>query len=287
MAPKLFSRRSFLRLPIENFNPGFENWMSCVYAFLFDETSRWRKTLYHKYNDINSDARWSNTLIPSELFLQKHNRGYNEPSQLLLLNGLQHLCDFMTDTLVRKHKVENFAERWARFHSENYGDRVSQEHELIAIKISLKLMQVRSLLQFTASLYPGKFTDHLVPFLDNVIPTLERFIKGVVVQDLQAILDDTSLTDEAALTSVALHLNDPMVRSILEKDLQSKAEHIFKVLSVILIAVGIGIIPTVILASKRLYDSGGKSINFFKPLSKQIAGDMDTVLVNTASSSAA
>lgn len=279
---KFFSR-SRRMIPMRNFNPGFENWMSCVYAFLFDETSFWRSTHYYKYADIDQGFRWSNTFIPRDAFLQRHNRSDNEPLPLLLLNGLQHLCDFMTDTLVKKGKVEHFVERWASFHSENYDNPLFQEHALISIKIYLKLMQVRSLLQFTAGLrlYKEESTDHLVPFLDTVIPTLERFIKGAVVQDLQAILDDAELSDEKALELVGAHINDPMVRSILEKNLQSKAEHILKVLSVILIAVGIGIIPTVILASKRLYDSGGKSINFFKPLAKQVEGDIEGILANT------
>jgi hypothetical protein len=41
-------------------------------------------------------------------------------------------------------------------------------------------------------------------------------------------------------------------------------------LSVISICIGLGVFTTLGLVCKRLYDSGGRSINFFKPLSQNL-----------------
>lgn len=69
--------------------------------------------------------------------------------------------------------------------------------------------------------------------------------------------------------------NNPLIATLLEKNHQSDTEYQLKMLSVLLIAVGIGIIPTVCLAAKRLYDSGGTSMNFFKPLSQNLYEEIE------------
>ena len=64
---------------------------------------------------------------------------------------------------------------------------------------------------------------------------------------------------------------------ILTKNRQSQSEHILKVLSVVSILIGVGIFSTLGLVFKRLYDSGGTSINFFKPLSKNLVEDVESI----------
>ena len=68
--------------------------------------------------------------------------------------------------------------------------------------------------------------------------------------------------------------------AILTKNRQSQSEHILKVLSVVSILIGVGIFPTLVLVFKRLYDSGGTSINFFKPLSKNLVEDVESITAN-------
>lgn len=64
---------------------------------------------------------------------------------------------------------------------------------------------------------------------------------------------------------------------LVEKNQQSDTEYMLKVLSVVLMVVLIGVIPTICLASKRLYDTGGSSINFFKSLSKNLCENVENI----------
>ena len=113
--------------------------------------------------------------------------------------------------------------------------------------------------------------------LNESYPIFEGYIKGLVVKELKATLDDTSLSDEEAIKAVESQLKNPTTMEILTKNRQSQSEHILKVLSVVSILIGVGIFSTLGLVFKRLYDSGGTSINFFKPLSKNLVEDVESI----------
>lgn len=97
---------------------------------------------------------------------------------------------------------------------------------------------------------------------------------------MHPIVNNKTLSDKQAVKAFASRLENPVTLEILAESRQSQTEHFLKVLSVVLIAVGIGIIPTLILSAKRLYDSGGSSINFFKPLSKNLCEDAVDITSN-------
>ena len=111
-------------------------------------------------------------------------------------------------------------------------------------------------------------------------PKFEGYIKGVAVAELNAILN-SDLSDEAAVEAVEMQLNNKVTLGILRENRQSSWEQNLKLLSVISMLIGVGIFTTLGLACKRYYDSGGTSINFFKPLSENLCETMIQITENT------
>ena len=180
--------------------------------------------------------------------------------------------------MVDENKEQNFEQRWNDYINKNGGDYVCLESDLVSVKIYKELMRLQSLISFINTLpeyHP--VSAFLLQFLNASLPTFESYRKYLAVQELKNILDDATLNDEEAVKAVALQLKNPITAELLEKNQQSDTEYMLKVLSVILVVVLIGVIPTACLASKRLYDTGGSSINFFKPLSKNLREDIDSV----------
>lgn len=285
-----------IHMPPKGFPKGFKSWMSCIYAFLFDEITLLVNDDHANFYSTHSNSgilidRLDNTIRFESRYSSRNFPNEPQRSEISRLSYyLGQLQGLMRYILVDKNAVNNFDERWDTFLNANQiGDVVCLDGDSDAVAVFKKLTYLRAILQFTNTLsseeLPNK-NDKLLTFLDNAIPTIERVAKQAAIIELNDILGNAEISDEEAVKQVTMRLTNPDIRNILEKNNQSKAEHIFKVLSVILLAVGIGIIPTVILASKRLYDSGGKSMNFFKPLSKQVEGDMDAILANTVTSTA-
>jgi|GEM_PF-6091706 len=59
---------------------------------------------------------------------------------------------------------------------------------------------------------------------------------------------------------------------------RSQLEYGLKIASIVSILAGVGFITTGLLVAKRLYDTGGTSINFFKPLSQNLHEDTKDAL---------
>ena len=157
-----------------------------------------------------------------------------------------------------------------------------QPHPL-SIQIYNTLKNFKSLFDCIDTL-PDKGSKHRCDELGLLInesyPIFEGYIKGIAVKELKATLNDASLSDEDAIKAIELQLKNPTTMEILTKNRQSQSEHILKVLSVVSILIGVGIFSTLGLVFKRLYDSGGTSINFFKPLSKNLFEDAETITAN-------
>lgn len=113
---------------------------------------------------------------------------------------------------------------------------------------------------------------------DKYYPTFERYLKGVAVAELGAILNNENLSDQEAVKAVEAQLKTPKTARILNKNLQSQCEQDLKFYSVISILIGVGIFTTLGLVFKRLYDSAGTSINFFKPLSVDLTESMTQII---------
>jgi hypothetical protein len=164
-----------------------------------------------------------------------------------------------------------------------------QENDLIAIKNeplstqiykTLENLKLRS--QFAASIMEKNiYTSHLSSLcrtLEKARPAFEGYIKSVAVQELKATLKNTDLKDKEAIKRIEDQLNHGITLELLRKNRQSKLEKDLKLLSLISIFIGIGIFTTLGLVCKRLYDSNGTSINFFKPLSTNLHETIDSVI---------
>ena len=150
----------------------------------------------------------------------------------------------------------------------------------ISIQIVTMLNKFRTLTDFVDTLpkyHSHKKLSDLRRHLNDSYPTFEHYLKGLAVKELKATLANPDLSDEASIQAVEQQLANPITRDILTKNRQSQSEHILKILSVVTILIGVGIFPTLGLVFKRLYDSGGTSINFFKPLSKNLCEEAATI----------
>ena len=104
-------------------------------------------------------------------------------------------------------------------------------------------------------------------------PIFDGYLKGVVVKELRESLttysniDGETVEDERWVDEFQSLYNKGHTQDILKTQRQSKCEYYLKILSVISILIGVGIFTTIGLSLKRLYDTDGKSMNFFKPLS--------------------
>ena len=153
----------------------------------------------------------------------------------------------------------------------DYGSVLDQP---LSLQIYTTLNQFRLLVPNLHS-NNGHFGLHT--HLAKLYPIFESWLKGLAVQELKATLANLNLSDEASIQAVEQQLANPITRDILTKNRQSQSEHILKILSVVTILIGVGIFPTLGLVFKRLYDSGGTSINFFKPLSKNLCEEAATI----------
>lgn len=114
--------------------------------------------------------------------------------------------------------------------------------------------------------------------LKNMTKEFHHYLKGVAVKELHAELVKPNLSDKQQLESFEALLATGKTKAILYKNRQSINERELKFLSFISILVGIGIFTTLGLAFKRLYDTGGRSVNFFKPLSQELFENASQVL---------
>lgn len=161
-------------------------------------------------------------------------------------------------------------------------DKVGQE-SLLSIQIYSTLQCLKSLIDVIYQLPELKKFGHIAEIkweFDEIYTIFEKYLKGVVVAELKATLNSDPDT-ENAVKAVERQLHDPIIAKILTKNHQSENEYYLKLLSVISIIFGVGIITTLGLTIKRYCDSGGSSINFFKPLSQNLVDRIDDIASNS------
>ncbi|MCL4415673.1 MAG: hypothetical protein M1365_03070 [Actinobacteria bacterium] len=266
--------------------PGFLGWVSCKYAEIMDYIFRLNRypggNILIYYEEQYPPCKFKTTFIPAPIIMDTPgfnlNGGDPHVDPKLVLDRLTVLVGLFHYVMVEEKSVRDFEKNLEDYKSKNASDFLYTESDPHSIKIYKTLKELKGIASFindTLPDYHSKGINYLVNTIQESFPTFEGYIKGVAVRELKSTLDDTLLSDEEAVKAIALQLKNEDVLDILGKNRQSQTEHILKVISVILIAVGIGIVPTAILAAKRLYDSGGTSINFFKPLSQNLCEDAE------------
>jgi hypothetical protein len=114
-------------------------------------------------------------------------------------------------------------------------------------------------------------------------PEFNGFLKYIAVKELIDTLNTPNLTEQKQLKCFESQINRGCTQDILYKNRQSQTEYYLKILSIISIFIGVGIFTTLGLTIKRLYDTGGTSINFFKPLTVDLSEDANSILNDTIS----
>ena len=276
-------------LGTEEPSPGFTSWVSCKYAYLFDEIAELNRV--EDFRDTGT-AYYEENYLPSRgktnFYCELRFRGEVAPrlNSPRLLDRLNLLVGLVLFIMIDENKEQDFELRWNEYNNKNGGNYVCLDNDPVSVNIHKELMKLQSLISFIDTLPEYRFKNgYLLKYLNDSLPTFESYRKYLAVQELKEILDDVSLNDEDAVKKVALQLKNPITVELLEKNQQSDTEYMLKVLSLVLVAVLIGVIPTICLASKRLYDTGGSSINFFKPLSKNLCEDVENITADISPSS--
>ncbi|MCL4415672.1 MAG: hypothetical protein M1365_03065, partial [Actinobacteria bacterium] len=268
--------------------PGFFDWVSCKYAEIMDDITFLKHYPYKSieyYEEHYPPCESKTTFLPKKMDITGIDPNgefeHVDPEMVLAkltLDRLTILIGLFHHVMVKENEERDFEKNLEVYKSKNASDCLYSESAPLSIKIYKTLKELQGIACFindTLPEYHSKYINYLSNVIKRSFPTFEGYIKGVAVRELKSILDDTMLSDEEAVKAIALQLKNEDVRDILGKNRQSQTEHILKVISVVLIAVGIGIVPTAVLAAKRLYDSGGTSINFFKPLSQNLCEDAE------------
>jgi hypothetical protein len=272
-------------------SPGFLGWVSCKYAELMDKIiflNPMHNRDFDHCEDVYPPCENKFTFVPRRLKFDDMGNmivfnAYDEYPHVdpkLVLDRLTVLLGLLNHIMVKENKEVDFEKKLQDYKPKNESDYLCAKSDSLSIKIYDTLKDLRELTSFindTLPEYQSRRVSSLVRVLNESFPTFEGYIKGLAVRELKSILDDTTSNAENSVKAMASQLKNKATLEILGINRQSQTEHILKVLSVALIAVGIGIIPTVILAAKRLYDTGGTSMNFFKPLSKNLCEDAESI----------
>ncbi|MCC5792610.1 MAG: hypothetical protein JJT82_08410 [Legionellaceae bacterium] len=260
---------------------GFCGWVAYEYVGLFNCIRGLRMPVSNADQDAYTDCISKHAFFPFEgRTVNPHyfnERNYVAPS--LFIDRLNALYQLMQQTMININKESDFNQKFEEYKSKNEINDLYPECDKPSVQAYKALINLKALIGFVNTLpqYHSKGIRSVAHYFNRLLPTFEGYIKGIAVQELQNVLNDATLNDEEAVKLFASQLENPSTVEILEKTRQSQIEHLLKVFSVALIAVGIGVIPTLFLAAKRLYNTGGTSINFFKPLSKNLCEDSNVI----------
>jgi len=116
----------------------------------------------------------------------------------------------------------------------------------------------------------------MTPELRAVKKYMTGYVKLLAANEvLAAISDDKTFANRQA--GILNLLRDGTFVEMMKTNPDSNTKRALKILSLIAIIFGVGIITTAALAGKRLYDTNGRSANFFKPLSAGVLDRMTAV----------
>lgn len=264
---------------------GFLGWISCEYAELMDNIlflNPMNNRDFDQCEAVYPPCKNKFTFVPQRndkgnLIEFDAYDGYPHVDPKLVLERLTVLLGLMNHLMVKENEEVDFEKKLQDYKLKNENDYLCAKSDSLSIKIYDTLKNLRELAFFINDALPEYRSSGISRVLNESFTTFECYIKGLAVRELKSILNDTTLSPEDSVKAMASQLKNKATLEILGINRQSQTEHILKVLSVALIAVGIGIIPTVILAAKRLYDTGGTSMNFFKPLSKNLCEDAENI----------
>lgn len=264
----------------ETAGSGFFPWIACKYAYLFDKIAELNKVYPFGESDryasiypaCEHKIKFLDEFCPEIHAVQ--DMRWNE----IVLDRINVLNGLLLFIMVDQNKEPDFEERWKTYAADKAEDYVCLTDEPVSIQIYKSLMKLDSLIRFVGTLPQyNESSGYVLKAFNSWHPVFENYRKCLVAEEFDAILSDDNLSAEEAVNTVALQLKNPITSELLAINQQSETERFLKKLCLILVAVGIGILPTLLLVSKRLYNTGGTSINFFKSLSQNLAEDIEDV----------
>lgn len=260
-------------------DPGFKDWICCQYHYLLDHLLLSFNETVDPYNYYSqhtypfAEMKWWKE---PETRYQEKGVDHTAPKTVLHnLNALFNVLNF--------HMEEKFPQLAQKKIELNYqeNDPTTFSDAPLSIQIYKMFENLKLRARFAESIMEKrKLGIDISDFsrnLEDIAPVFEGYIKGIAVRESKATLDNQDLGDEEAVKSVEEQLKNGVTLELLKKNRQSQQERDLKFWSIILIGIGIGVFTTLGLVCKRFYDSGGTSINFFKPLSQNLYETIESI----------
>lgn len=267
-------------------SPGFEDWVSFEYSQMLKDIYNidWSKGGTGYQDEWYCSDEEYLEIYPFGMikFFKKELKHLDQLDPELVLSNLNALIDRLNYTITHEYtKPITSIEDEVDTLKEDFGYRESDysydENTPLSIKIDNTLKKFRKFITFVNTFPNYSDSLNLGARLEKALPTFNSYLKRVAISDLNTILSDSSLSDEEAIKLVETQLRQKETVEILTRNQQSQSEQWLKIVSVASILVGVGIFTTLGLVLKRLYDSGGTSINFFKPLSEHLYDDIERI----------
>lgn len=263
---------------------GFLYWIACKYAYLFDRIADLNQIVAHRSGYIHRYAniypacehkiKFLDDLCTEVQEVQEEDIKTNE----IVLDRINVLIGLLLFIMVDQNKEPDFEEDWKTYAAGKAEGYVCLKDDPISVQTYKSLMKLDSLIRFVDTLPQyNERSGYVLNAFNSWHRVFENYRKQLVADEFETILSDDKLSAEEAVKAVALQLKNPITSELLAINQQSETECFLKKLCLILVVVGIGVIPTLLLASKRLIQTGGTSINFFKSLSQNLAEDIEDV----------
>ena len=268
---------------------GFNEWVCCHYYWLIICISRAINDThgvysYHRSYHEFEEIKWWSRGYERAPYLEPAEEVINHHIASIVLRNLTAVLNYLNFEVEKRLDFEQI--RIEMQYREN--DLASFRDSAQSIQIYKTLENLKSRACFaesnveliTHNQHAARYFLHLRETIEEAVPVFNCYLKGVAVQELRAFLANQELDDKEAVKAVEAQLKEGVTIELLTKNRQSQSEQDLKLLSVITICIGIGVFTTLGLVFKRLYDSGGTSINFFKPLSQNLYETMEEITSN-------
>lgn len=273
---------TFFQEALDKYEPdlGFRDWICCQYfdllkciLFSFNGCHDPYNYYCHYSYPFNEMKWWFQSDMYDEYYEE-----FDQSNPAIVLHNLRALFNLLNFHM-EKSISQLEQKKIALDYKENDLSNFSEACLSIQIYKTLENLKLRA--PFAESIMEKSFqTGFLLDVyktIEEASPVYEGYLKGVAVKELKATLENPALNDREAIKAVEEQLKNGITLELLSKNRQSQRERDLKFLSIISICIGIGVFTTLGLVCKRLYDSGGTSINFFKPLSQNLYETIESI----------
>ena len=264
---------------------GFNDWVRCCYYSILEDifsiSSKHELATYITDELYIENENGEQQRLPQMKLYGAEDSNLNQNRPALVLYDLGLLVDLLN--FIMRDNESGLGQLKVN------GDYKESDYEYsddapCSLKISQTLKHLGALAAFIETLPNYQSNFHLFCIsarLGRSAAVFDSYLKKLAAQELKDTLENTSLDDNEAIDQVEFQLKNHSTLALLNKNNQSASEQNLKLLSVIAILIGVGIFTTLALVAKRLYDSGGTSINFFKPLSTNLCEDLEHITQST------